>query len=354
MAAARVRAAARRAEQLRERIARLRAGVAPTAEDVQQARAAADAQRSESVKAQQRLLHAYAASADLRRSGTPSDPDPRRAPVATDPPPARETPAGAGPSQVRRLEAENRLLRGALVSIAAGAGEEDAYWSQERRRALWESLVEQCGQESWQGWARALCVTAASMPEIRGMAVSGYDRDGFPYLLAVTDEETRRVEALHQLAGEGPAVEAYRSKAPVMVGRLSDEHARWPGYVAAAADSGASRLCALPVLLHGLALGSATLYLTEQAPRRWALVNGTFLASIASTALLTDLDAVEDGSYPWDAGDDRIQMASGMVSVQLGVTVDEALAVIRAFAFSNARELAQVADAVVDGSLRLM
>jgi len=362
IAAARIKSARLRAEQLRERIQRLNAGVPPTRGDVEVAKASAENQRNEALRAQERLLQTYAA-ADLHRrlvgSGgtgrgrTASDQvgdGTRGAPVSD------RRSAEADGRTVERLSHENRRLRSALVAMAASwGGEGNGVWSKDRRRQVWRAVVEQSGDPAWRGWAHALCRAATSMmPDLRGVAVSGYDARGLPHLLAVTDEWTRQVEELHQLIGEGPAVEAYTSGSPVVVSRVSDEQSRWPGYVAAAADTGLRSVCALPVKLNGVSLGSISLYPQEEGGRGWQeWLDGTYLAAAAAKALMADLDAIEDGLDSGDLGDENIELATGMLAVQLHLNVDEALARMRAYAFSNARGLVQVADAIVDGSLRL-
>lgn len=342
-AAARVVTAAVRAEELRNRLARLRAGELSTQEDVELARASAARQRAEAVRAQQRLLRAYAAAADVHRPAL----GPPRADVSRRPVP--DTSGGT-----RTLSEQNSVLRRALVSIGAASGGAAA-WSTDRRQQLWQNLTDQCSQASWQGWSHALCMTARSMlPGVRGVALSGYDGEGVPHLLAVTDDWTRQVEEIAQLVGEGPAVEAFRAQRPVLVRRLSDEEARWPGYVEAAAGTGLTTICALPVELDGVALGSLTLYPADRDDSSWrAWPDGLYLTAVAARALLADLDALDEGWLLGDVGDDRVQMATGVLSVQLNVSVSEASVLLRAFAFSGARRLVEVADAVLDGSLRI-
>jgi len=255
---------------------------------------------------------------------------------------------------VERLARENRRLRSALVNIAASfpiAG--DGIWSLHRRRELWRDLAEQCGEESWHGWAHALCVAATeAMPDVLGVAVSGYD-DGRPHVLAATSEWTRRMEEIHQLVGEGPAIDAYRAQSPVVVAHLPDEQERWPGYLAAAAGSALGRLCALPVSLGGAPVATLTLYLREDVSAelpQW--LDGLYVASAVAMCMLVDLD-VEDNTCLAEAWDDRVMVATGIVAEQLAVHVDVALLHMRAFAFGNALGLTEVADAVLDGSLRL-
>jgi hypothetical protein len=348
IAAARVAAAALRTAQLRERLARLRSGDPSTPEDVALARASAANQRTEALRAQERLLRTFAVAAALQgstsagprlRSGgaveAPARPERPRPDAATEPPAADV----------------NRGLRRALASIAssdAGGG-----WSKDRRQELWIKMADQCGQESWQGWSHALCRTAPRLlPALRGMALSGYSAQDAPHLLAVTDAWTREAEEVAQLVGEGPAVDAYRTQAPVLVRRLDDEQARWPAYVDATRSAAVTAIGALPVQLNGVGLGSLSLYPRDEGgrgPIAWA--DYFFLATVAAKTLLVDLDAVEHGWPTKDLVDDPIQMAVGMLAVQLGVGTDEASARLRAFAFSNARRLGEVAEAVLDGSL---
>lgn len=343
-AAARGAAAARRGQQLRERIARLRAGATSTHEDVALAQASVLQQREEAVRAQERLLRAYASAADLR-SRTAS-----RRWWTLDAPPAVREPLAAPADRDR----ENEVLRHALVSLAS-SGDGKGGWPKDRRRALWEALSEQCGQESWRGWSRALCQVAPSLlPELRGMAVSGYDDAGASHLLAVTDEWTRELEEVGQLVGDGPGMEAHRTQRPVLVKDLDEDQARWPVFVATAAELGLRTVYALPVQLDGVGLGSLTLYPHDQDGGGWTgWLDGFFLADVAAKTLMADLEAVEDGWPMGEAEDDRIAIATGMLAARLGIPVDEASARLRAFAFSNARGLGEVAEAVRTGTLTI-
>ena len=344
LAAARVVAAGVRAEQLRVRVARLRAGETSTPADVELAKAFAAEQRAEAERAQQRLLRAYAAAAALgssrsARSGATAPRD-----------------AAADDGLARTPETENSILRRALVSIASSS-DTSGGWPADRRRELWEALIDQCGQQSWNGWCDALCsITASTVPGLRGVAVSGYDNRAEPHLLGVTDSWTRQMEEIGQLAGEGPGIEAHRVQSPVLVQDLADEQARWPGFVAAAAThSGClNTVYAFPVRLNGVGLASLTFYPRDQGGGGWpAWRDGFYLATVAAKAVLADLDAIEHGWPTGDVGDDRVLIATGRLAAQLAVSVDEASALLRAFAFGNARGLGEVAQEVLDGVLRI-
>jgi hypothetical protein len=362
LAAARVAATALRGSQLRERLSRLRAGIVSTHEDVAFARASAANQRAAALRAQERLLRTYAAAADADRSASatrqPVDRqsgEPQGGGAAREQQP-RPSSAASGPDDVvsgaGSPEGANLVLRHALASIAAysdGSGGQ----SKDRRQQLWQELTDQCGRESWQGWSHALCRTAPSMlPALRGLALTGYDAQGCPRLLAASDEWTRQREETVELVGEGPAVQAYRTGARVLVPDLDAERARWPGYVSVAAELGVTAVAALPVQLNGVALGSLTLYPVDQGEARIPWESCFFLATVAAQTLLVDLDAVEQGWPLPEVADPAIQVAVGVLAVQLEVSVEEAFARLRAQAFSHGRRLAEVAHLVLEGAQR--
>ncbi|WP_375423404.1 ANTAR domain-containing protein [uncultured Friedmanniella sp.] len=355
LAAARVAAAALRSSELRDRLARLRRGEPSTHEDVVLAKESAAHQKAEAARALDRLLQTYARAADLHRPGSTRAPGvARTTPGTRRTPPAvpRPAPSDHRDRQRSAAEEENQVLRRALVSLASH-GDANAGWSKDRRQELWLAMADHCGQPSWQGWNDALCRAVPTvLPALRGVALNGYDGRGAPHLLGVTDEWTREREEVARLVGEGPGLEAYQRRCPVLVTEVEQEHSRWPGYVDGAVEAGVTTIGAFPVQLNGVGLGSITLYPRDQGgagERRWA--DYFFLAAVAAKTLLADLDTIERGEPVGDAADDPVQLATGMLAAQLDLTVEEAFARLRAFAFSNARRLGEVAEAVVSGSL---
>ena len=76
-----------------------------------------------------------------------------------------------------------------------------------------------------------------------------------------------------------------------------------------------------------------------------------FLADAVGVALLQDPDALAtDLTGPWDSRA-QIHQATGMVTAQLGVHPEDAIALLRAHAFAQSWPLARVAAAVVDREL---
>jgi hypothetical protein len=80
------------------------------------------------------------------------------------------------------------------------------------------------------------------------------------------------------------------------------------------------------------------------------------MAEVVAQAVLT-MQATPWGTFAAELASDRdrrsvVHQAVGMVSVQLGVTVDEALVRLRAHAFGNNRPVAELARDVVDRRVR--
>ena len=135
--------------------------------------------------------------------------------------------------------------------------------------------------------------------------------------------------------------------------------ARWPTFTPLAEDAGAAAIFSFPLRVGGARLGALTLYqrragrLTDDqhadALVMAEVVVGAVLAQQAGARpgdLAAELEALSSSAA-------EVHQASGMVSVQLGVSVAEALLRLRAHAYAEGRALAAVAGDVTAGRLRL-
>ena len=134
---------------------------------------------------------------------------------------------------------------------------------------------------------------------------------------------------------------------------LAEVAGRWPGYATAIQDHGVRAVYAFPLQIGAARLGALDIYRD--------LVGGlsaselTMAFAFAEVAMGTLLDA-QDGSvnsFQQEAAGNRFELyqAQGMVMVQLGVDLTEAMARLRAYAYAQDCRLADVADAVVEGKL---
>lgn len=177
--------------------------------------------------------------------------------------------------------------------------------------------------------------------------------------VAASDLVSRRLDELQFALGEGPCIDAYASRRPVLEPDLSGHGSgRWPGYAAAAQDEGVRAVFAFPLQIGAARSGAMDIYRNEPGSlTQDALAQARTFADIAMGLLLDTQRASEadGGTHLDDALAYRLEVyqAQGVVMVDLGVTLDEAMARLRAHAYADGRSLADVARDIVDGNLRL-
>lgn len=114
---------------------------------------------------------------------------------------------------------------------------------------------------------------------------------------------------------------------------------------------------AFPLRIGAIHVGVFLAYRTTSGPLTQQQVVDARVLADALTLMLLDPGRGEPNAAP--LGDSiglerlRVHQATGMVSVQLGVTLAEALVRLRAYAFAAGRSLDAVAADVVDRKLRL-
>ncbi|MGH9102796.1 MAG: ANTAR domain-containing protein, partial [Acidimicrobiales bacterium] len=132
---------------------------------------------------------------------------------------------------------------------------------------------------------------------------------------------------------------------------------RWVGFTPAALDAGARAVFGFPLRVGGGRIGALNLYARRAGTlgadqHRDALV----LADLSTQVILAAQRSSEDlGAELADiaAHQTQVNQAVGMVSVQLGVSVVDALASLRAHAYATSRPLSGVVADVVARRLRL-
>ena len=134
---------------------------------------------------------------------------------------------------------------------------------------------------------------------------------------------------------------------------------RWLAFTPPAVAAGARAVFGFPLQLGGIRLGALNLYRDRPGPMgEEQYADSLVLASVAAQAVLAMQAHASPGNLATEleAGADFrfvVHQASGMVAVQLGVSVGEALVRLRAYAFANSRLIAEVAEAIVGRTLRL-
>ncbi len=205
-----------------------------------------------------------------------------------------------------------------------------------------------------------LCKTAVRVLPATGAAVSLITHAGPVGIIAWSDNWAAGVTEMQFTLGESPGWDAFEERVPVMAPDLAgSDRGRWPGYASSALEQGVGSVFAFPLIMGTSRLGILDLY--REMPSRLSedsLAYAFALSNVATIELLDGQEEAGSGSTPSgidDALDSQfvIHQAQGMVMVQLGVPLLEAMSCMRAYAFANDLVLAQVARDIVGRSLDL-
>lgn len=182
--------------------------------------------------------------------------------------------------------------------------------------------------------------------------------DGVLRVVASSSEEMRVLELLEEQAAEGPCLDCYRSGAPVTNQQLESSLARWPRFAPEALAAGFTSVQALPMRLRGAIIGALNLFHTdESAISQDASALAQAFADVATITILQDR-ASRDAQMVHEqlsrALTSRIviEQAKGMIGERLGLDMGAAFARLRGHARSHNLRLADVAGAVIDGTLK--
>jgi hypothetical protein len=199
-----------------------------------------------------------------------------------------------------------------------------------------------------------LCGAAARSLSASGVGLSLLADDGVRGVATASDPASERIEELQYLIGEGPCVDAFATRRPVLVPDLADSASRrWPAYTPAVHDCGIRALFAFPLQIGAARLGVLDVF--RSRPGRLSndeLGQAFTFAEVAVTTLLDRQETASNGAAT-DGLDKAIErtaelfQAQGMVMVQLGVGLTEALSRIRAHAYAEDRSLTEVARSIV-------
>jgi len=177
--------------------------------------------------------------------------------------------------------------------------------------------------------------------------------------VCTTNEVSRLIEDLQCSLGEGPCIDAHNEDRPVLEPDLAAPITpRWLAFTGPAVEAGVRAVFGFPLQLGAIRLGALNLYRDRPGTlSREQHADALVMADVAAQAILVLQSAAAPGELARALEDNAdfqfvVHQASGMVSVQLEVTVGEALVRLRAFAFGNDRPLVEVARDVVARSLR--
>jgi len=204
-----------------------------------------------------------------------------------------------------------------------------------------------------------LCKVCADITEMSGAGIMLMDGDLPKGSVCTSNAVSALIEELQYTLGEGPCVDAYSHRRPVSEPDLADPVvARWMAFTPPAVEAGARAVFGFPLNVGGARLGALNLYRDRPgAMRSDQYADALAMACVAAQAVIgMQADAAPGGiGAELEVGTNFqfvVHQASGMVAVQLGVTITEALIRLRAFAFGLDRLVADVAKDVVEHRLR--
>lgn len=205
-----------------------------------------------------------------------------------------------------------------------------------------------------------VCVAAVALLSLSGAGISLMADGQLRGSAGVSESGIAAIQELQLELGEGPGVDAWSSDVPVLEPDLAQQGTiRWPSFAHAARDAGVGAVFAFPLQAGAIRIGVLMLY------RDYAgaligeeLALGLVLADVATQVVLAvQAGAPADTVHELLAGEPahwaEVHQATGMVSVQLGVSMDEAFVRLRAHAFADGRPLRDVARDVVSRRLTL-
>ena len=178
--------------------------------------------------------------------------------------------------------------------------------------------------------------------------------------LGTTDEVSQLIEDLQFTLGEGPCVDAYQQGEVVAEPDLAEPVTRrWLAFTPPALRAGARAVFAFPLRIGTVRLGTVDFYRDRSGPLSGEQhADALAVAAMAARWVLEAQAGAPPGTVAdeLEAGADFhfvVHNAAGILSVQQGISVTDALIRLRAYAFTRDRPLTEVAQDVVDRKLRL-
>jgi ANTAR domain-containing protein len=235
-----------------------------------------------------------------------------------------------------------------------------------RGEVLWGLVAAHAAELSRRVSVADVCAVAVECAQVTGAWVTAASGRGPDFVMSVTGPVSEQLAELELTLGEGPGCDVLAWAAPALVGDLGDDQVgrRWPAFTPAAAGLGAAAVFAFPLMIGAIRAGTMGLYRGSPGPLTRSQLGDGLLLADAATMLVLDSASHDGAGGVGGAGLDgqapslaahraEIDQATGMLTVQLGVTAVAAFARLRAYAYAQDRRLADVAGDIVARRLRL-
>ncbi len=205
-----------------------------------------------------------------------------------------------------------------------------------------------------------VCAAAVSLLSLRGAGLSLTVDGELRGTAGVSDPGIAAIQELQLSLGEGPCIDTWESRTAVLEPDLADPAVgALDGVGEAGVKAGVRAVFAFPLALGAARIGVLVLYRDRSgALSADELAYGLVLADVATHMVLgLQAGAAADALHELLANEPphwaEIHQATGIISVRLGVPLDEAFVRLRAHAFATDSPLRTVARETVGGRLRL-
>jgi hypothetical protein len=199
-----------------------------------------------------------------------------------------------------------------------------------------------------------VCIAAVSLLSLKGAGLSLMVDGELCGTAGMSEPGIALVQELQLTLGEGPCVDAWTNRAPVLEANLADPAiVRWPAFAQAGVDAGVLAVFAFPLHLGAIRIGVLVLYRSHTGMLNAdEMAYGLVLADMATQVLLALQAGAPAGVlHEVLAGEPshwaEVHQATGMVSAQLGTSLNEAFIRLRAHAFAEGLPLRAVAHEII-------
>ncbi len=182
------------------------------------------------------------------------------------------------------------------------------------------------------------------------------DQYGRLHATAASTESARLLELFELQADAGPCMDAFRTGAQVVNADLGASQERWPRFAEAAQATGFVSVHALPLRLRATIIGALNLFCARAGTLSDADVRtGQALADVATIGILAQrglhqAELLTTQLQQALSSRVTIEQAKGVLSERRHITVDEAFALLRAYARNHNLHLSDLARQIADGT----
>jgi len=209
-----------------------------------------------------------------------------------------------------------------------------------------------------QGSGARLVSACVNVLSVTGAGIMIMVDGGHRGTLGSSDAAMGVVEELQFTLGEGPCLDSYRLGRPILEPSLADPVTpRWPRFTPRAVKAGVEAIFGFPLQIGAIRLGALDIYLDRPGHLNdECLADALVMADVVTheilelqagappEALASELDTAQNLRAV-------VHQASGMVAVQLGIPIVDALIRLRAHTYANKQRVNDVARDVVERRL---